>query len=626
VLAASLHAATTRVVQPGAAGPNRLDVDLALLSAASPDLHDLRLVDSSGREIPYLLYAPKSSDAMWTSGTVLPRVTSKTSSGFEIDLGRAVDVDALRFEGVAAPFLKHVTIEGSGDRSRWSVLADATVFDLPAEELRRREVEFAPGTFRYLRITWDDRSSARVVGGYVRARLHGSAMPPAAMRAEVPFRDQNSERGRSRYRISLPGRGLPIDAVELRVVKGDIFRPATVSEPRLSGLEITPVTLGTATLRQTERDGVVASQLVIPISRPQSRELELAIDDGSNGRLSIDAVLVRLAPQPWILFEAPGTSPVVARFGDHSLPPPAYDLEAARELLSKTATRARWLDNGRVAAPATISAPPRFEGAPLDRSRFRFTRRVANAPAGLTLLPLDADTLARSNSLRDVRLVNESGRQVPYVLERRAAPVVVKLALGLRRADERNASVYEVGMRFPTVPDGAKLVVSTSSRVFTRRVELWHSEPEELLEAVTWQGTDADEAAPTATFDLPRKAGALQIRIDEGDNAPLPVTGAELHLPAFALRFFSPGTPLRLLYGNAAANAPRYDLALMAPRLFSEPAREVALTSPPAVVADESRGERRLFWIVIAAVAVMLLALVVRLLAPLLSEESRPLS
>src|SRR5262249_39410497 len=89
---------------------------------------------------------------------------------------------------------------------------------------------------------------------------------------------------------------------------------------------------------------------------------------------------------------------------------------------------------------------------------------------------------------------------------------------------------------------------------------------------------------------------------------PLPIITAEVLLPSYALRFINPGSPLTLLYGNPSMQAPRYDLALLAPRLFGQSSHEVTLAAAePADTAGTTSRERKIFWIVIAAAAVVLL-------------------
>jgi hypothetical protein len=41
-----------------ASGLNRVDLPLSTLDAARPNLEDLRIIDASGREIPYLVKRP----------------------------------------------------------------------------------------------------------------------------------------------------------------------------------------------------------------------------------------------------------------------------------------------------------------------------------------------------------------------------------------------------------------------------------------------------------------------------------------------------------------------------------------------------------------------------------------
>ena len=90
---------------------------------------------------------------------------------------------------------------------------------------------------------------------------------------------------------------------------------------------------------------------------------------------------------------------------------------------------------------------------------------------------------------------------------------------------------------------------------------------------------------------------------------------AELLLPSYALRFVNPGSALTLLYGNPMVSAPRYDLALLAPRLFGQSSHEVTLAAAePADTAGTTSRERKIFWIVIAAAAVVLLLTLTRLL------------
>src|SRR5436305_10395592 len=93
------------------------------------------------------------------------------------------------------------------------------------------------------------------------------------------------------------------------------------------------------------------------------------------------------------------------------------------------------------------------------------------------------------------------------------------------------------------------------------------------------------------------RATEVDVVIDDGDNAPLPIASAKLVFPGYALRFTAPGGPLTLLYG-AAIPPPQYDIALIAQRLRAQPAREL---EPPPFAQKEAHAEKRLFWIAIVA-------------------------
>lgn len=606
-----------RMITPGGAGPNRLEVDVALLTGAHMHLRDLRLFDARQREVPYLLVDPKVGQRWIKDGHLLPIPPSKTSSGWEVDLGRAEVIDRVSLGVIEEPFMKRVSIEGSGDRARWTRLADTTVFDLPESQLQRAAVAFAPGRYRYIRAVFDDRSSAPVTLQSILARQYEPEARLNEPRLEVPFARRASEPGKSRYRIRLPGPHLALNAVEIEVAGGNVFRTATVTEPRLEDGAVTPENLGTATLRRAESGGMVAAEMVIQIAPPDGREIDLVIDDGNNPPLTITAIRVRFPPQPWIYFESPDGAPLVARYGNPALAGPSYDLEASRAYVErKKVARATWSSDPK---PAPSAAPQKLAiplGARVDRERFRFSRRIPDAPAGLAVLLLDLHALAHTDPPRDVRIVDAQARQVPFLLESPAEPLTVKLPPPPRTA-RGSASTYRIELPYANLP-GDALVLSTTARVFERNVVMrGRGRGNDVLTSSTWRHSDPEVPAPSLRIELPpRTPRVVELTIDEGDNAPLPVESVHLVVASKALRFSHPGTPLFLLYsGRRGVLAPRYDLSLLAPQLFAEPARELTLGAPPPVreAADDDREGRKLFWIGIVIAAVVLVAMLLRL-------------
>jgi len=645
----------------GAQGPHGLPVDVPLLTGSLPfrvetqvgpggaarrmargGLRDLRLYDAQGREVPYLLVEPPRPEPEWRrAAVVLPIPATKKGSGFEADLGGVATVDRLRVEGLPAPFLKRLALDGSGDRRHWTRLApEATLFDLPDSDLRQLEMPFPPGVFRYLRVTWDDASSARVPlprGVAARAVRADAPARPAAS-ASVTFDRRASEPGTSRFRLRLPAPSLPVVALRLTVGGGHVLRRARVTETRLAGEGAAPVRLGEATLRRAVHDTLSAEELRIPLEPPTTAQLELEVDDGDNPPLELEAAQADLAELPWIYLEVAEPQSIVARWGDPHLDAPRYDLESARERIEQSAPpAATW---GQVLASAALALPPEApaalpEAGPLiDAAAFRYTRALPDGPPGLVAVPLDAAVLAHSSGrlrgdFADLRVVDAAGRQLPYLLERRPEPLVLALppatAAGATGREGPGTSVYRLKLPYAGLPP-ARLVLRTSARVFERQVEVLVERPDspdrrkrmavETVASSTWRHAELDTTAPALTLSLPSlPTSEVLLAVREGDNVPLPLAPPELLLPSFQMRFFRGAAGgLRVLYGQGQLGAPRYDLALLGPTVLASPALETSLSAEQERVRSQSVVlAPRAFWAMILASAVVLALLIARL-------------
>jgi len=653
--APALRFTRERPISTAGSGPQRLAIDATLLEAAKPfrvvfhgertvaedGLADLRLFDGQGRPVPHLLISPPAREPSWGRGALLPIAATKKNSGFEVDAGGADPVDAIRVDGVPAPFLKRVMLEGSGDRTRWTMLvAEGTLFDLPDERLRETTLTFRRGSYRYLRVTFDDTNSGRVpLPRAVFVRHAAGPAPPPAPSATLSFERRPSEPGRSRYRIRLPAAHLPIVALDLDVGGGYVFRSAVVNESRLAGDEAVPTPLGRGTLIRVLRDGAAAQAMRVPLTPPEEAELELVVEDGNNPPLDVKGVSAVFAELPWIYFEAPDTT-VVARYGDRTAPAPRFDLEALRDSIDVSGLpEAAWQKPRILAESEATSASPAFPaaGAAIDTSRFRHTRDIAGTSGGLVALPLDAAVLSGSRGpasrFADVRIVDRTNHQIPYVVERRDEPLSIDVPIAaagdkqmssLPRAPGVNRSVYAIRFPYPGLPAGA-LVLETSARIFQRTVDLAVLRPPDrhrrdawldIVASGTWRHDDQQTPASALTLRVATvDTTELLLIVDEGDNAPLPLVAARLLLPSYRLRFFRPeGTEIRLAYGRDDLPPPRYDLALLAPQVMGAAARE--MTAAPERGGREptpSLVSPRAFWAFLATAVIALLVLIVRL-------------
>lgn len=298
-------------------------------------------------------------------------------------------------------------------------------------------------------------------------------------------------------------------------------------------------------------------------------------------------------------------------------------------------------------ATLALGAQAPTPGAVVDTAAFTYSRPIAPGPAALVVLPLDSGVLAHSRGPRarfaDLRIVDDQGRQLPYLLD--AGSELVETALvfqqvqpgvaELQSAEGHHRSTYLVTLPAAPLPD-AHLAIFTESRAFRRDVQVsverapdrrHRARWADVVAVSTWQHADeAVAAAPLVLSTGNRDTAAVLITVDEGDNAPLPISSVRLRLPNWEARFYRPaGAPLRLLYGNRDAAAPEYDLSLLRATVMGESAETVTVGAEMPVQEETTAiVSPRVFWgFLIAAVAV-LIALIARLATSRSSGETPP--
>jgi hypothetical protein len=505
--------------------------------------------------------------------------------------------------------------------------------------LSRTRVEFQAGEYRYVRVTWDDTNSGRVPPpDAVFARRVTVSSPGPVLRAPVAITARPSEPGRTRFRLSLPAGRLPIVALELTVGGGHLSRNAWVMESRLIGEQAEPQVIGQARLVRVMQEGVSADALRIPIRQPTEPDLDLVVDDGDNPPLALEGVTAVFAELPWVYFESAGGS-ITARYGDPRLAAPRYDLEAMRDNVPVQLAKAIWRpEPPRTLAPAPEGLPMPQTGSALTLEGFEYLRDIPPGPAGLIAIPLDAAVMARSGvaarRLSDVRVVDRSGQQIPYLLEKRDEPLLVDVSIARRdvpaviQRQAGHSTAYVVQVPYTQLPN-ARLALTTRARVFKRTVTLGtltaatERQPARFISHAdhVWVHADEDTAAPSITFGVPEAIGGdLMLLVEEGDNQPLPIEKATLLLPSYSIRLFRPADqPLRLVYGKGGVAPPRYDLQLLAPQVMGRRAEEVIAGAEQRFAEAASRRGVEMvppavFWSVLSLAVLVLLGMVARLM------------
>jgi hypothetical protein len=287
------------------------------------------------------------------------------------------------------------------------------------------------------------------------------------------------------------------------------------------------------------------------------------------------------------------------------------------------------------AAAIVVAQQPEL-GAPLDPALFAFQRAIPDGRPGAVALVVDPLILAHSRGpierFADVRILDDSHRQVPYVIEHRDDPLIVPLTAeradppaNSPRFDKRsNWSSYRLRLPCANLPT-SEIAIETSTRVFQRSVQLAAVRPAdrhsrnarlEIISSTTWGHVSTEESGDALTLSVtPGDVSELWLSIDEGDNSVLPITAVRLLLPSYRLRFYRPArSSLIVVYGRNDLLAPRYDLALVSRDLLNA---EATVVNP--LGERQTQPARRTFvspvefWIFLAIAVAVLLVLIVRL-------------
>lgn len=580
------------VVLP-AAGPLRLVLPPDLVGPAPGDLpRSLLLLDGAGAAVPYTVLRSTDQEGAAEGSLAFAPVEK---NAWDVDAA-ALPVDALvlGFDDLQATGPFAVSVAWSGGRAEHVVYAvDPDLTD------QRVELPHVPGPFHV---------EARPLGPGTPRLTTVTAQTLAAARVE-PVRETIeapdpvlTESGAARWTLRLPG---PRAVVAVGIVaKDDLYdrsvgvgSPGTIPDAPLGNVgRVRRVAVGDTRIERAIVDvsGLVDDTLLVEIDTDRGRPLDVERFVVT----SVGAELLVREPRP----------------GPHALYGGGRELDAAYDLGTAAHALLR-LDPPRVSVPPPVPNPawvplPTREGvdAPgpvVNLARFRWGRALEAAGAWARF-QLDADVLAHArDDLGDLRVVDAEGRQVPFVL--RATGVEAPLALGApTRVEDGSASLIRVPNPAPDVPV-ATVRIRTGRDVFRRDVSILADRGRltETVRSVQWDGPDEGGVLAVA---VGRPLGdTLLLRVENGDNPPLPIEGVEATVAGWEVLARLPEGGARLIYGAPDQSAPSYDIFALREEVLRMPLAEGTLGpeeklgTPEPAAADKA--------LVLAGIGVLALGL-----------------
>lgn len=603
----------------------QLALPVEVLGAARSDLADLRVLDSDGMEVPYIVHRPEPQAARRIAARAFRLELEPRSTVLTIETGAKMPIDALVLETAERSFIKAASLEGSEDGRRFVALARGVPLFRGdgAENLR---IEFTRGPWAHLRVRLDDERSPPV--GWLGASLDESAEPDAyAEPIEAQIRSRDEAAGKTRFAVDLGAANLSLSRLEL-VTNDPLFqRRVGLREAKLDeeGIHETEVHADFIyAVEDTRRTSFTVAR-----SFPK-RELIVVIENGDSPPLQVTSFRVTRRPV-FLRFQTREAGPHRLFLSNPGAGAPKYDLDGVAAKLKEASARAAKLGPLQ-ANPDYGPAEPLPElaelGAELDLAPWRYRKPVTLEGAGVHALELDPDVLSHAaHDLSDLRLVFE-GRQIPYVIERPSISRRAKVEISPERDEKRRSlSRWRIGLSHPRLPLTA-LECRPVSTLFRREVQLFEQLPDgrggkytQTLGSAVWERKRDTRDQTVILFLTQRpRSDALVLETDNGDNPPLELADCELSYPA-QRAVFKTRSPPTLYYGNPKAHRPRYDLSLVAEELLAAdraqatggPEEEVG-EKPPFSGDDATTLEGWMFWAILAGVMVGLLLVIAKLL------------
>jgi hypothetical protein len=312
-------------------------LDRDVYDKARSDLGDLRIVDDTGADVPYLVERGVSErgPAVRRPVTINRGFVRGRSATATLDFGAPTFKSELLLSLPGDNFRRRVVVEGRSDTDRaWTTLTDsAYVFAVPGPPQARYEtVPLPENDYRWLRVTVlsgpDDPERLDVRDVWIRPEDRPRPREVSLTRARV-FHAEDAKARETVLTIDLAARFQPILALVLDVASERFFRDVVVEARRdlPAGAAAEPfwwTQLGTGVVYRYEEAGRVHERLRIDVPA-RERMLRLRIHNRDDQPLAVRAVTV-LAPLERVVFEAAPFRRYSLQYGVPERSAPSYDV------------------------------------------------------------------------------------------------------------------------------------------------------------------------------------------------------------------------------------------------------------------------------------------------------------
>jgi len=327
----------------------RLTLTPDIYNAARLDLGDIRLVDSHGEQVPYVLAKPQdTTESLKYQPAIINRSTNAENAAMvTLDFRTKVVKNSIEVVTGGNNFRRAVKTEGSNDNVEFFTLVEQAYVFAINHSRRFEQVDLPLNDYRYLRIsvwpmTTEEESPVIDEVKAFKVKKKFADRQPVEM---VQVEHSEDEKGNSSvYVYDLTHRHLPISEIELDVADDAFYRCVTLegrdtatrkvkidsedSRQRFKEVEVSWESVINDTIyRYTEANGQKRERVVlrVPSNRRCYRYLRITIKNYDDKPLIIRSVSARMIPHR-IVFTAGDNGAPTLYVSSAKAASPRYDL------------------------------------------------------------------------------------------------------------------------------------------------------------------------------------------------------------------------------------------------------------------------------------------------------------
>jgi hypothetical protein len=328
----------------------RLVLAPEIYNVARHDLCDIRILDTNGEQVPYVLAKPQdiTERQKYKPAVINRSINENNATMVTLDFGKRALKNSIEVSTRGDSFRRIVKVEGSSDNIEFFTLVEQAYVFAVSHSKRFEQVDLPTNDYRYLRISvWPMVAEAKSpIIEEVRAFKIESKFAKRQPTEMILVEHIEDERNNlSIYVYDLAYSHLPISEIELDVVDDSFYRYVTVegrdkakqrikidsedSRQRFREIEVAwERIISGAVYRYTRANGQKSENLIlrVPSNRNFYRYLKITVKNYDDKPVIVKSVTAKMIAHQ-VVFEAEDNATYALYVGSESAKFPRYDIE-----------------------------------------------------------------------------------------------------------------------------------------------------------------------------------------------------------------------------------------------------------------------------------------------------------